>query len=280
VVLARRSLVAATRDAEFWRCYAFDGDDGFDFETTGERLARRLNGVDEDEEADDDLSSIQTMLPARRRPGRWLRLEMNFELALHVLYLSRADADDEDDYAEEEYDPVDEDECDCGDCDDDYWGIVPDVSFELGHLDQARWHPFCLRWSEMEAVVAQMRAAPGLHPLSPEVGMLLLARWVGHGSDEAALLKERREIIASTFEQLDLFHGEDAVRMAAQILQAVPDDDYAWRWDDERGWLFSGDYAGYSVRNDCHDRFPFAEFTELRRQLGVADGPEARSDRS
>jgi hypothetical protein len=106
--------------------------------------------------------------------------------------------------------------------------------------------------------------------------MLLLARWVGHGSDEAALLKERREIIAGTFEQLDLFHGEDAVRMAAQILQAVPEDDYAWRWDDERGWLFSGGYAGYSVRNDCHGRFPFAEFTELRRQLGVADGPEGQ----
>ena len=46
VVLARRSLVAATRDAEFWRCYAFDGDGGFDFEATGERLVRRLNGVE------------------------------------------------------------------------------------------------------------------------------------------------------------------------------------------------------------------------------------------
>jgi len=260
--LAGRALVAATRDPEFWRCYAFDGYDGFDFVAVGERLARRLNGVDVDDddwddEDEDDLSSARVVLPARR--GWWLGLEMNFELALHVLYLQK-DEDGEDD------DWDDEDE------DDD----VPDVSVELGHWDQARWHPFCVRWSELEAVVAQMRAAPDPHPLPPEVGMLLLARWVGHGSDEAALLNDRREVIAGTFERLGLFRGEDAVRMAAQLLRAVPEDDYAWRWDSERGWLLSGEYPGYSIRNDCHSRFPFAEFTEFRRQLTVADGPGGR----
>jgi len=56
----------------------------------------------------------------------------------------------------------------------------------------------------------------------------------------------------------------------------VPEDDYAWRWDSERGWLLSGEYSGYSIRNDCHSRFPFAEFTEFRRQLTVADGPGGR----
>ena len=56
----------------------------------------------------------------------------------------------------------------------------------------------------------------------------------------------------------------------------MPEDDYAWRWDSERGWLLSGEYPGYSIRNDCHSRFPFAEFTEFRRQLTVADGPGGR----
>jgi hypothetical protein len=250
--LAGHALVAATRDPEFWRCYAFDEHDDFDFEAAGERLARRLNGIDADDEDwdedEDDLASARVILPARR--GWWLGLEMNFELALHVLYLQQ-DEDGEDD-----------DE--------------PDVSVELGHWDQARWHPFCLRWSELEAVVAQMRAAPDPHPLPPEVDMLLLARWVGHGSDEAALLNDRREVIAGTFERLGLFHGDDAVRMATQLLQVVPEDDYAWRWDGERGWLLSGEYPGYSIRNDCHSRFPFVEFTEFRRQLAVADGPGGR----
>ncbi|MEV4512292.1 hypothetical protein AB0K00_25420 [Dactylosporangium sp. NPDC049525] len=266
--LAGRALVAATRDPQFWRCYAFDDTDGFDFVAVGERLARRLNDIDVDdddwdEEDEDDLSSARVILPARR--GWWLGLELNFELALHVLYLQRDDEDDD----EIDDDEVDEDDEDWDDEDYD----VPDVSVELGHWDQARWHPFCLRWSELEAVVAQMRTAPDSHPLPPEVGMLLLARWVGHGSDEAALLNDRREIIAGTFERLGLFHGEDAAQMAAQLMQAVPEDDYAWRWDSERGWLLSGDYPGYSNRNDCHGRFPFPAFTEFRRQLAVTDGP-------
>ncbi|GAA3227418.1 hypothetical protein ACFO1B_22250 [Dactylosporangium siamense] len=266
--LAWRTLVAATRDPQFWRCYAFDGDDGFDFEAAGERLARQLNEVDVadedwDEEDEDDLSSARVILPARR--GWWLKLELNFELALHVLYLQRDD--------EERDEPDDEDE----DWDDDEDYAVPDVSVELGHWDQARWHPFCLRWSELEAVVAQLRAAPDRHPLPPEVGMLLLARWVGHGSDETALLDERRAVLAGTFERLGLFHGAEAARMAAQLMQAVPEDDYAWRWDGGRGWLLGGDYAGYSIRNDSHGRFPFPEFTEFRRQLGVADGPDGQS---
>jgi hypothetical protein len=72
------------------------------------------------------------------------------------------------------------------------------------------------------------------------------------------------------------FRGGDAARMAAQLLQAVPEDDYAWQWDDQRGWLLGGEYAGYSIRNTSHSRFPFAEFTEFRRQCAVADGPGGR----
>jgi hypothetical protein len=269
-------LVAATRDPEFWRCYAFDGHGGFDFEAAGERLARRLNGVDvDDEDADDDLSTVRLILPARR--GWWLRIQMNFELTLHVLSLCM-DEEDEDEHDDEDADDEDEDDWDEDDDEDDEddWESPPDAWYELGHWDQARWHPFCLRWSELEAVVAQMRAAPDLHPLPPEVGMLLLARWVGHGSDEAALLDDRRAIIAGTLERLGLFRGDDAVRMAAQLLPAAPEDDYAWRWDSERGWLLGGDYACYSIRNDGHSRFPFAKFTEFRRQLAVADGPDGR----
>lgn len=255
--LTERALVAATRDPQFWRCYAFDGEDGFDFVAVGERLARRLNDIDVDDddwddEDEDDLSSARVVLPARR--GWWLGLELNFEVALHVLYLQKDDEDEDDEDADD----------------------VPDVSVELGHWDQARWHPFCLRWSELEAVVAQLHAAPEAHPLPPEVGLLLLARWVGHGSDEAALLDERRVVVAGTFERLGLFHGAEATRMATQLMQAVPEDDYAWRWDAERGWLLSGEYAGYSIRNDCHSRFPFPEFTEFRRQLAVADGPDGQ----
>ncbi|WP_433043015.1 hypothetical protein [Dactylosporangium sp. CS-033363] len=237
--LAEHTLVAAVREPEFWRCYAFDDHDGFDFEEAGEQLAWRLNDL-EPADDEDDLESAQVILPVR--DGWWLGLELNFEITLHELYLQSGEDDDDED--------------------------LPYLSLELGHWDQARWHPFCLRWSEVEAVVARMRTAK--HPLPADVGLLLLARWVGHGSDETALLAEHRAVVAGAFERLGLFRGEEAARMAAQLMQAVPEDDYAWRWDGERGWVLEGEYAGYSNRNPGHGRFPFEEFTEFRAQLGVS----------
>lgn len=263
------AVFAATRTAEFWRCYAFDEFNGFSFEKASERLARRLHGIetpdeddeddeyededdedeDEDEDDDEDLY-VRVILPARR--GWWLRIGMDFDLTLFSLALQRDDEED-------------------GEYDEDEYEVAPATSLELGHWDQARWHPFCLRWSELEAVVAQMRAAPDRHPLPPDMALLLLARWVGHGSDESALLDARREGIAATLERLGLFQGDDAVRMAANLLRAVPDEDYAWRWDGERGWTFGGEYPHYSKRNDSHSGFPFAQFAEFRRELAVAD---------
>ncbi|MEU7909011.1 hypothetical protein [Actinoplanes sp. NPDC049118] len=233
-------LHTALRTPEFWRCYALDGTDGFDVDATGERLAEEIGEPNLD-------------LPVR--PDWFLRLSLCFEVNLHTLYL--CDLDPDEDY--EDYEDDDED-------------VPVDSQLELGHWDQARWHPFCLRWEELEAVVRRMRAEPDRQQVSPEQAMLLLARWVGHGADEQDLLVARRRSVAGALERPGLFHGDDAARMAAGLLVAVSEDDYAWRWDAEKGWTFGGDYGCYSNRNDGHD-FPFAEFAEFRQMLGVADEP-------
>ncbi|MET8154613.1 hypothetical protein ACIBSW_13415 [Actinoplanes sp. NPDC049668] len=174
----------------------------------------------------------------------FLRLNLAFQVNLFTLYL-----------------------CDPADSDD-----VAGGRLELGHWDQARAHPFCLRWDELEAVVRRMRAEPDRQRVSPELAMLLLAPWVGHGSDEQDLLAARRRIIAGELDRLGLFHGDAAERIVESLLMPVSEDDYAWRWDAEAGWTFGGEYSCYSNRNDDH-RFPFAEFAEFRRLLGIADEP-------
>jgi hypothetical protein len=229
------SLHTAFRTPEFWRWYTFDDTDGFDLDAAGERYA-------------EELGEPELAFPAR---ADWfLSMHLCFEVNLHTLYLCDLEIPDGSDDSE------------------------LDVSrrLELGHWDEARWHPYCLRWEELEAVVQRMRAAPDAQQIPPDIAMLLLAHWVGHGGDEQALLDERRRILATVVERLGLFHGDEAARIAARLLSPAPEDDYAWRWDDESGWSLVGQYGCYTNRNEGHG-FPFTEFAEFRQQLGVADEP-------
>jgi hypothetical protein len=245
-------LSAAAGTAQFWRVYAFDEADGFDIDEQGEDLAEKIG---------------EPKLDIPFRMGWFLRLYLCFDPSVHTLMLASLDAKEAEDLAEydseEIYDP-DEDE--------DEWPDLSESRLELGHWDMARWHPFCLRWEEVEAVVRHMRQTPESQHISPELAMLLLARWVGHGSDEGDLLTARRQIIATELERVGPFRGEAAARMADLLMPRVSEDDYAWQWHETNGWTFGGSYACYSNRNDGHD-FPFAEFAEFRRLIGVADQP-------
>ncbi|MEV4641489.1 hypothetical protein AB0J80_29505 [Actinoplanes sp. NPDC049548] len=226
----QKSLDAAMATARFWRTYAFDGD----FEQEGELL---------EEELGDDL---RIYLPVG---GRYrLRLEPSFGLALHVLNL----------VVLEEY----EDE------DDDGW------AYEIGHWDQARWHPWCLRREEASAVAAFMRAHPGDHGLengctvSPDLAELLLSRFVGHATDDAAGLAAHRAEVAGRFLRMGLFDAAEAERVAESMVRTPPDR-YAWTRSQTHGWLFGGDYGCYSNRDLGHSHFPFDDFAAFRAMLGL-----------
>jgi len=169
-----------------------------------------------------------------------LRLEMSVDLGMYDLYLGTTDP------------------------------RRRDQKYELGDWDQVCWHPWCLRWEEVEAVVRRMREDPAAQPVPPELARLLLARFVGHGPGEADLLAARRHVVADEFARLGMFTGAEAERMAERILITAREDDYAWRRCPEHGWVFGGADTAYSLRNHEHD-FPFAEFAEFRGLLGLAN---------
>ncbi|RZU52091.1 hypothetical protein EV385_3932 [Krasilnikovia cinnamomea] len=227
---------------EFWRCYTFDDEDGFDLTGESERIAELIG---------DD---VRLGLPAF---SPWLlRLRLYFDVCLFELRLETLNDDEIDECEDDEYAALG----------DDYETYL---FSELGHWDQARWSPWCLRWEELGAVVSRMATRPDRQQIPPELAMLLLARFVGHGVGDEERLAAGRRLVAAMFTRLGVFEGAEAERMAARLLLAAPDDDYAWRRDPERGWVFGGAYPCYSNRNAEHGSFPFARWAEFRTLLGV-----------
>ncbi|GIJ52132.1 hypothetical protein Val02_90180 [Virgisporangium aliadipatigenens] len=137
---------------------------------------------------------------------------------------------------------------------------------ELGHWDQARWAPWCLRWEEVRAYAALPQ--PG--GLTPDLTLLLLASFVGHGSDEGELLAARRKEIAAAVERVGVFAGAEATRLAERLLMPVPEDDYAWTHDPALGWTLTGDYPCYGNRAKDHGHWPFEEYNRFRSDLGLS----------
>ncbi|MCU7723895.1 hypothetical protein ODJ79_09230 [Actinoplanes sp. KI2] len=236
------TLIETMRTPEFWRCYLFDEENGFDLSGESERIAELIG---------DD---VRLGLPAR---SPWLlRLRLFFDVSVFELRLETLHNDELDE------------------CDDDEYAALGDdyethLFHELGHWDQARWSPWCLRWEEVGAVVQRMAADADRQPIPPELAMLLLAHFVGHGAGDEERLAAGRQLMAGMFTRLGVFRDAEADRMAARLLLAAPEDDYAWRRSPEHGWVFGGEYPCYSRRNADHDSFPFEEWAEFRTLLGV-----------
>ncbi|WP_412743065.1 hypothetical protein [Krasilnikovia sp. MM14-A1004] len=244
--MARKKLIKAMLTPEFWRCYTFDDENGFDFEKQSEKIAERIG--------DDVRLAMPALSP-------WvLRLRLYFDVTLSELRLESLNNKEIDKCDEAEYAALGED-------------YETHLFWEIGHWDQARWSPWCLRWEEVAAVVRQMSARPDRQQIPPELAMLLLARFVGHGVGDGERLAAGRAMVAAMFTRLGLFEGAEAERIAARLVLAAPEDDYAWRRDPERGWVFGGEYPCYSNRNADHGSFPFAQWAEFRTLLGVTDEP-------
>lgn len=142
-----------------------------------------------------------------------------------------------------------------------------DVLHQLGWWDEARWHPFALRWEELESLLLYWGDDPQRSP-GPDASLLLLASFVGTGVDQVDLLRERRAKVATAYHRLGLFTSDEVDELISATLFKPPDDDYRWSRDSELGWVFSGSYPCYSIRNREHaggeeGQFPFAELEQL-----------------
>ncbi len=137
----------------------------------------------------------------------------------------------------------------------------------LGWWDDARWHPFALRWNELQRLTSDWSARPEVEPRAP-VPLLLLACFVGFGADDDEDRASALSAVSAGFRQLG-FAAQDASALASEALPRVGERDYRWTRDPELGWIFGGSYPCYSLRNRAHlegaeGAFPFAE---LRRRF-------------
>jgi hypothetical protein len=141
----------------------------------------------------------------------------------------------------------------------------------LGWWDQARWHPYCLRADELDALIRHWQRHDPRWP-NPHVPLLLLCQFVG--PDDDAAVKALTSRADAAWRALDLptpRKGRHAVELE------VPEPrDYRWELDDEHGWVFtSEEYCCYSVRNRPHaggeeGRFPFRQFREMMEHVRAA----------
>lgn len=142
---------------------------------------------------------------------------------------------------------------------------------EIGWWDDARWHPYALRWSELEGLHRYWLNS-ALLQIHPSAAFLLLAVFVGHGVDERDQFSARKRTIAKHFELLRLFSEAELVEFVDRAFRLPSREDYNWSHDSKLGWVFGGKYPCYSLRNKEHSdgtegRFPFSEWSELMTQL-------------
>jgi hypothetical protein len=132
----------------------------------------------------------------------------------------------------------------------------------LGWWDDARWHPFALRWNELVRLTSDWSARAEVEPRAP-VPLLLLSSFVGFGVDDDENRANAIAAVSAGFRTLG-FAAHDASTLAGEALPRVGERDYRWTRDPELGWVFGGGYPCYSLRNRAHlsgaeGVFPFAE---------------------
>jgi len=146
----------------------------------------------------------------------------------------------------------------------------------MGWWDDARWHPHALRWSELERL-HQYWLNQSIHAVNPSAAFLLLALFVGHGTEERDRLSSRKDVLARHYHHLNLFRQSEVAEISDRSLIVPSEGDYRWSQDVELGWVFNGEYPCYSIRNRAHyggseGQFPFAEWAAIVAQLPPADG--------
>ncbi|MDP8162958.1 hypothetical protein QJU89_07665 [Pasteurella skyensis] len=128
----------------------------------------------------------------------------------------------------------------------------------LGWWDLAMWHPYCLKYDELNLLLENIQKYDANWKNS-DVPLLLLKDFVGFGSDEQ---KECKELTTRSKNVLDSLKIKNSKLLSTCFLQ----DDYSWRTTSV-GDEFSADYNCYSLRNVQHQSkessFPFELWNKL-----------------
>lgn len=138
--------------------------------------------------------------------------------------------------------------------------------------DDARWHPFALRWDELIDLYNHWVESPELIPVHPDEAFLLLVKFVGIGNEERGNKKEHDRDIKEAYRALNLLSQREIEHLTKVTLVWPSEDDYAWQQHQDLGWVFGGDYPCYSIRNESHagaldEDFPFDDWGTLMKKL-------------
>lgn len=138
---------------------------------------------------------------------------------------------------------------------------------ELGWWDLARWHPYCLRLTELDSLL-QFWERWDHRWRGQEIPLLLLCQFVGLPD-----LTVRDALATRAQSTLQFLGLPGANENRLEIPLYVADGNYRWEEDAELGWVFTSDeYSCYSIRNRPHfdsdeGRFPFTAFREMMTEV-------------
>lgn len=142
---------------------------------------------------------------------------------------------------------------------------------QMGWWDEARWHPFAIRWEELLRLHQYWQTCSTL-TIHPSSAFLLATVFVGHGSNEKEFFAERMNVIREHYHQLNLYSESECEKLANKMFTLPSEDDYNWTLDTKLGWVFGGKYPCYSLRNPEHTggeegNFPFSQWQEVVERL-------------
>lgn len=134
---------------------------------------------------------------------------------------------------------------------------------ELGWWDLARWHPYCLRLSELDSLLRFWERWDHRWR-GQELPLLLLCQFIGLPD-----VADRDSLAVRTQSALQTLVLPATTESQLEIPLYITDGNYRWEEDAELGWVFTSDeYSCYSIRNRPHfdgdeGRFPFTAFREM-----------------
>jgi len=134
---------------------------------------------------------------------------------------------------------------------------------EIAWDDVVQWHPYVLRWAELEPLCRTLSIRPEWAG-RPHLPMLLLYRFAPVAdADDAA---RARCAVPGAWRALGLFSDAEVRELTKATLPA--DLDLRWQRGPDGHWTLVGDDA-YSLRAPGNERFPFAALESALRSSGA-----------
>lgn len=136
-------------------------------------------------------------------------------------------------------------------CEHHLYLFYKEEEYLLGWWDLARWHPFCLKYNELQSLLENIKQYDSEWNDS-DIPLLLLKNFVGFGKGDEKDFEELNLKAEEIFKELQIECREKLSTCSFR-------EDYSWI-KTSLGWEFTADYSCYSLRNSAHKNSKEGEF--------------------